>query len=220
MTTAKSKTKPAKRDIRTAKKASAADAIGKIGKNTDTFILTYGQFSLIDALCVILDQTGPADVTISTWTTADAHLERSAALMESAQIKSFKMIIDGSFVTRQPAYCRHMRALFGDECIRAIKSHAKFILVRSDTHDIVVRTSMNLNENPRLENIEISEGTDFAEFFQQIVDDIFRERKAGNYKQELPELENVQETFQFPEIRSGIIKREDLHEPRTTHTTG
>ena len=216
----KSITKPAKRKCRTAKKASAADAIGKIEKNTDTFILTYGQFSLIDALCAILDQVGPSDVTISAWTAADAHLERSAALMESAQIKSFKMIIDGSFATRQPGYCSHMRTLFGDECIRAIKSHAKFMLIRSETHNIVVRTSMNLNENPRLENIEISEDETFAEFFQEIVNDIFKEMKVGSYKQTLPELENVQETFQFPEIQSGIIKREDLNEPRTTHTTG
>lgn len=217
MPKAKSKTKPAKRNIRAAKKASAADAIGKIEKNTDIFILTYGQFSLIDALCVILDQIGPSDVSISTWTAADAHLERSAALMESAQIRSFHMIIDRSFEARQPKYCHHMRKLFGPECIRAIRTHAKFMLIRSDTHDIVVRTSMNLNENPRLENIEISEGADFADFFQQVIDDVFSEVQERLNKSDLPDLGNVQETFQFNEIEAGIIKRENLNEPRTTH---
>jgi hypothetical protein len=217
MTKPKSHRKTAKREIRVAKKSSASDAIGKIEKNTDTFILTYGQFSLIDALCVILDQTGPADVSISTWTAADAHLERSAALMESARIKSLKMIIDRSFETRQPKYCRHMRKVFGPECIRAIRTHAKFMLIRSETHNIVVRTSMNLNENPRLENIEISEDSDFADFFQKIVDDVFSEVDENENKSDLPEMENVQETFQFPEIQAGVIKREDLNEPRTTH---
>ena len=53
--------------IRACKKGTASQAIGIIEKNTDTFCLTYGQFSLIDALLAILDQTGPAHVTISTW---------------------------------------------------------------------------------------------------------------------------------------------------------
>jgi hypothetical protein len=214
----KSTTKPVKRNIRAAKKANASEAIGKIEKNTDTFILTYGQFSLIDALCVILDQTGPADVSISTWTAADAHLERSADLLESAQIRSFRMIIDRSFETRQPKYCHHMRRLFGPECIRAIRTHAKFMLIRSDTHNVVVRTSMNLNENPRLENIEISEDTGFAEFFQTIVDDVFSEVDEKENKSPLPELENIQETFDFKEIEANVIKRENLNEPETTHT--
>jgi hypothetical protein len=87
VTQPKSKTKPANRSVRIAKKACAADAIGTIQKNTDTFVLTFGQFSLIDVICAVLDQIGPADVSISTWTAADADLRRSAALMEAAQIK-------------------------------------------------------------------------------------------------------------------------------------
>lgn len=157
-------------------------------------------------------------MSISTWTAADAHLERSAALMESAQIRSFRMIVDRSFETRQPKYCHHMRQLFGPECIRAIRTHAKFMIIRSDTHNIVVRTSMNLNENPRLENIEVSEDSNMADFFQQIVDDVFSEVDEGENKSPLPELKNIQETFQFPEIKSGVIRRENLNEPRTTHT--
>jgi len=70
----KSHTKTAKRDIRMARASTAREAIGHIEKQTDKFILTFGQFSLIDALVVLLDQTGPATVDISTWTAADAHL--------------------------------------------------------------------------------------------------------------------------------------------------
>jgi len=213
----KSHTKPARRDIRVAKQSSAAEAIGEIRPNTDTFILTYGQFSLIDALVAILDQTGPADVIISTWTAADAHLQRSAALLESAQIRSLRWIVDRSFETRQPEYCYHMRKLFGPGCIRAIRTHAKFMVVRSETHDIVVRTSMNLNENPRLENLEVSWDSGMADFFQTIADDIFKEVAEGENKLDMPELTGAQETFNFEEIEADIIKREDLNECKTTH---
>lgn len=157
--------RPSKRDVRAAKTLSAREALGTLRHGQDVFILTYGQFSLIDLLVEILDQTGPADVTISTWTAADAHLERTADLLAAAQVRSMRWIVDRSFETRQPAYCYHMRQLFGPDCIRAIRTHAKFLLVRNEEWDIVVRTSMNLNENPRLENAEVSEDREFAEFF-------------------------------------------------------
>ena len=116
---AKAYKKTAKRNCRLAKASSAAEAIGEIEKGTDTYILTFGQFSLIDALVHVLDQTGPADVDLSTWTAADAHLQRSAELIESAAIKRFRMIVDRSFETRQPGYCAHMRNM----CVRHGRVH-------------------------------------------------------------------------------------------------
>lgn len=188
-----------------------------IEKGTDTFILTYGQFSLIDALVVILDQTGPADVSLSTWTAADAHIQRSAELLETAQIRSIRLIVDRSFETRQPAYCHHMRRVFGADCIRAIRTHAKFALIRSDTMDVVVRTSMNLNENPRLENIEISEDREFAEFFQAIVDGVYAEVDEGENRSKLLDLPGLEDSYPFREVEAKQIDRASLREPVTTH---
>jgi hypothetical protein len=71
----------AKKKVRACKRGTASQAIGIIEKESDTFILTYGQFSLIDALVAILDQTGPAHVSVSTWTAAHADLSQSAELM-------------------------------------------------------------------------------------------------------------------------------------------
>lgn len=216
--TAKTFKKTASRTIRIAKSASARDAIGRIEHDTDTFILTFGQFSLIDALIAILDQTGPADVVISTWTAADAHLERSRHLLESAAIRSLRWIVDRSFESRQPEYCYHMRALFGGDCIRAIRTHAKYMLVRNEEWNIVVRTSMNMNENPRLEDLEITDNREFAEFLQRISDDIFDEVEEGENRSALPALESATETVRYPEVRYGVLEYEGLHEPMYTHT--
>mgnify|MGYP006899600354 CR=1 FL=1 len=218
MTRPKAIKKAGARTVRMSRYNSAREAIGQIEKGTDTFILTYGQFSLIDALCAILVQTGPADVSLSTWTAAHAHLERSAELMESAAIRSFRLIVDRSFEGRQPEYAQHMRDLFGPECVRAIRTHAKFMLIRNEEWDIVVRTSMNLNENPRLENIEISEGLGFAEFFQTVVDDVFAEVKPGENASDIPGLHNVQESFPFRPLLAKPIPQESLNEVRATHT--
>jgi len=205
------------KEIRACKRGSAKQAIGKIEKNTDTFILTYGQFSLIDALMEILDQTGPAHVAISTWTAAHAHLDKSQELMESAEILSLRMIVDRSFKSRQPGYFNHMIELFGADCVREMRTHAKFITVRNDKWNIVARTSMNLNENPRLENIEISESRPFADFFTNIVNDIFAEVGQSENKSDMVELLNVEESPMFKIVKGEFIKLKTLNEPRYTH---
>lgn len=210
--------KCASREVRVAKISSAKDAIGTIEHDTDTFILTFGQFSLIDALVAILDQIGPADVIISTWTAADAHLERSKNLLEvSGAIKSIRWIVDRSFEARKPEYCHHMRELFGPECIRAVRNHAKFMVMTNGEWNIVVRTSMNLNENPRLEDIEITDNADFARFFMAVTDDIFSDVDEKENRSALPRLESAQETFRYPAVRHGVIKRENACEPRYSH---
>jgi len=218
MTTPKSFKKSNKeKEIRACKRGTAKQAIGIIEKNTDTFILTYGQFSLIDALMVILDQTGPAHVAISTWTAAHAHLDKSQELMENSEILSLKMIVDRSFKTRQPGYFAHMIKLFGVDCVREMRTHAKFITVRNDKFKIVARTSMNLNENPRLENIEISENKEFADFFTNIVNDIFLEIDPSENKSDMLELSSLPENPKFKMVSGDYIKRQNLKEARYTH---
>ena len=217
MTTAKSHRRPACRTTRIAKTTAAAEALGALEHGQDVFILTYGQFSLIDLLVAILDQTGPADVTISTWTAADAHLERAADLLESAQVRSMRWIVDRSFENRQPDYCHHMRRLFGDDCIRTTRSHAKFLVIRNDEWSVVVRTSMNLNENPRLENAEVSEDPAFAAFFERIADEIFAENPDDRPRWSPPQLAGMPEHSPFAEVAAGMIRRESVQEARATH---
>lgn len=192
MTAAKTykSTGPRKRITRAVKTGVAAQAIGNLTPQCELFILTYGQFSLIDSICAILDQTGPADVTLATWTAAHADLDRSEALLKSAQIRSMRFIVDRSFAQRMPHYARAMVDLFGTDSFRAIKSHAKWCVIQNEQWNIVLRTSMNLNHNPRLENLEISDDPNFANFFMTLADEIFREVDPGEFLEQIPPLEN------------------------------
>lgn len=183
--------KPVRREIRAAKTGSARNAIGDLRHGHEVYILTYGQFSLIDALVAIVEKTGPADVTLSTWTAAAADLTTAAKMMESGCIRSLRFIVDRSFLTRQPGYCARMRELFGDECIRTTRSHAKFIAIRNNEWTIAVRTSMNLNENPRLENIEVSDDSALCDFLWAVGDDLWSEQPEGVFNGELPMLSSA-----------------------------
>jgi hypothetical protein len=207
--------KPASRDIRLAKSLTAAEAIGELKPQQDIYILTFGQFSLVDALVHVLSQTGPANVDLSTWTAADAHLEKTKAMMDSAEILRYRMIVDRSFESRQPEYVYHMRKLFGMECIRAVRTHAKFFVVSNDNWKVVARTSMNLNENPRLENIEISTDPSLADFLTRVVDEIFLEIPENKNHSPMLELEAIEQASPYKMVQADFIR--DTVIPETTH---
>ena len=180
--TAQSHTRPTpKRAPRLSKVTNARDALADFDRGRETYCLTFGQFSLMDAVEAILEKTGPADVAISTWTAGNADLSRSAAHLQDGNIRSMRFIADCSFGQRQPGYLAELRRLFGDDAIRTTRTHAKFVVISNDDWAVAVRTSMNLNENPRLESIEVSDDPELAGFLLAVVDEIFAEEKPGDY---------------------------------------
>ena len=157
----------------------AADAVGPIEHGMECYGLSVGAFSLTDLLLHCLDATGPADVTISTWTAAGADIEEAYRLVGSGAIRSIRFIVDFSFPSRQPGYCAALRERFGDDAIRVTKNHAKFVVVRNEDWSLVVRTSMNLNLNARLESFEISDDPAMADFLDAMIAMVF-ERRTGS----------------------------------------
>lgn len=207
--------KPRRRVIRPTKVGTAHTAIGALTPGYEVFILTYGQFSLIDALTALIEQTGPAHVTLATWSAADADLRRAQSLLISADILSMRFIVDRSFATRHPRYCASMREFFGDACIRTTRSHAKFATIINDRWHLAVRTSMNLNHNPRLENMEISDDAALCGFFTTIADEIFSEQAVGVMNGELPLLAAIESVEQPSTISAGKIQTSALNRPAT-----
>lgn len=130
----------------------------------------------------ILERTGPADVAIATWTAGSADLSRSAESLRNGNIRSLRFVVDCSFGQRQPGYLAQVRELFGDEAIRSTRTHAKYAVVMNDEWSVAVRTSMNLNENPRLETIEVSDDPELAGFLLRVTDEIFAEESSGDFR--------------------------------------
>lgn len=175
-----------RRKIRQAHTATARDVFRDLPPGAEIVVLTHGQFSLIDALEALLDTTGPADLTVSTWSAAGADLTHAHQFLVDGRVKSIRFVVDRSFATRQPDYCGVLRSLYGDDAIRTTRCHAKFATIRNDAWNLAVRTSMNLNENPRLELIEVSDDPSLAAFLDAEVDAIFAASPPGDYSAELP----------------------------------
>jgi len=155
-------------------------SIGKIYKNMEIYGLTKGQYSIINIIETILNQTGKADVIISTWTAANAEIKKAEYFLKNGNINRLHFIVDRSFPTRQPRYYKQLIDTFGD-IVSLTNSHAKFVIIKNDEWNIVIRTSMNLNENKRLENFEISDDKQLVDYLLCICDDIIG--KEYNFKE-------------------------------------
>ena len=157
------------RDINAAK---AAEAVGNIEPGCEIYGLSKGQFSLVELIGHCLEATGPADIIVSTWTAAGADLEHTHGLLENGNIRSARWLVDSSFINRQPGYTQRLLDLFGEEAVLATKNHAKFVLIENETWSLVIRTSMNLNLNSRLESYEVSDCRPMADMLKTLYEGI------------------------------------------------
>ncbi len=171
---------------RTVARASAAEVIGELTPGCEIFGLSKGQFSLVDIIEHVLKYTGPASVLLSTWTAANADLTAANAdltfayeLLRNGSITAIRFVVDFSFPTRQPEYCAALREKFGDDAVRVTKTHAKFVVIRNAAWAVVIRSSMNLNENRRLESFEISDCRQMADFCEEVVDALFQSQRVA-----------------------------------------
>jgi hypothetical protein len=152
----------------------AARMIGPIEKGVEICGLTNGQFSMVDMLRHVLDQIGPADLSISTWTMGMYDQQEALAFYRDGRIRSARWIVDRSFFGRKPEIAGPLVAAFGVDSFRSCRTHAKFAVLTNDDWSVVMRSSMNLNRNERVENFDISESPELAAFFLALVDDVFK----------------------------------------------
>lgn len=170
-----------KREIMDLRKAQcAAEAVADLERDgMELFGLTKGQFSLTDMIVAILEKTGPADLSISTWTAANGDVSRMLELLRSGQIRSCRWLVDLTFVRRCPQLTAEIRAKFGADAIRVTKTHAKFCTIVNEDWQIALRSSMNLNQNPRMESFQVGHDPTLCQFLTQVLDDVWSNQARG-----------------------------------------
>ena len=69
---------------------------------------------------------------------------------------------------------------------------------------MVIRTSMNLNHNPRLEYLQVVDDADLADFWLNIADALFEEEPPGlENRRNLPEVGAVEGVAPSVPVRMG-----------------
>jgi hypothetical protein len=160
---------------------SVRRCIGKIEKGVDVFGLTKGDFSMIDIVRHIVEEIGPCDIDIGTWTAAHADIKQAFTLFGDERLRKVRFLVDRSFPARQPAYYAALLKAFGQGSVRMARFHAKYILAENEEFSVAVRTSMNLNENKRIEFYELSEGSPISGYLRQIGDYHFAKPSEDSY---------------------------------------
>lgn len=157
------------------RKETAADAVRELERGgCELFGLTRGQFSLTDLIEAILVKTGPTAMLISTWTAANNDVSRMLALLESGKVSTCRWLVDQTFVRRAPELAARIRTSFGADAIRVTRNHAKFALIENDGWLVALRSSMNLNQNQRLESFQVGHDPEVCHFLRAVADDIWR----------------------------------------------
>lgn len=166
-------------DLNYMEKTSASEVARKIEKGCRIIGLTSGQFSLIDLIYSTLQRVGPSDVVVTTWSAGIKDANTVRWMCDSNLIRSFCLITDHSYKTRQKKYALALEDLFGRANIRTSEVHAKFVLIRSDDLYITIRASMNLNANRTCESFEIDENREIYDFYNGWVESTFGEMPKG-----------------------------------------
>lgn len=167
---------PSKKEIKYCRRESAIEAIGQLTPNIERYIFSKGQFSVIEALYALTDQTGPVHSIISTWTAHGTDIAEAHAFLQSGRLLSTRWLVDFTFSRRKPAFCGQLRTLFGLDAIRVTQTHAKFIVLWNDSWNLVLFTSANLNTNPRNENFLIRESAELVAFHRDFIDALWKKK--------------------------------------------
>lgn len=127
------------------------------------FLLTRGQFSLVDAIKHVVEACAPARVSVWTWRIAEHDLDVMHSLSQAGKITSGMLVIDQALarIAESGAVGRHLGRwvdTFGAGSVTYLKTHAKIATVEGAGMRVLIRGSCNLNCNRRFENLDISEG--------------------------------------------------------------
>lgn len=168
-----------KREVRDLRKTETAlEAIAGFDHEIEIYGFTKGQFSLLNLIQAVFLYTGPAHLSLSTWTAASHEIESLAAMEARGDIVGQRLLIDFSMARREPAMTAQMRTKLGQQNIRVAQTHSKFCVFQNADWKVVLRSSMNLNMNPRNEDFTLAHDPELATFLNTILDEIWAKQKS------------------------------------------
>lgn len=155
--------------------AEASELLSYMCNDGDSvFGITRGQCSLIDFCLAAMDKVGdPADVSFFTWVVAEYEMQFFQSLIEDGRISGFRLVCDHACLTHRPGFVESVQEKFGADAVRLSATHAKIGMVRGPRGDILIRGSMNLNQNRKLEQFDATMSFDLCEWFETVMAEIW-----------------------------------------------
>ncbi len=123
----------------------------------------------------MVDELGPAEVRISTWTTGLYDVMRAGQIRMDGRITAIRMLLDRATFEKSPKFAGPLFEVLGVDSFRCLSVHAKVVIVSGQRGSAVMRSSMNLNKNLRTEQFDIDVCEDVAGFYTKWFDALWDE---------------------------------------------
>lgn len=104
---------------------------------------------LMDIVDWVLDQTGPADILISTFSTSEEFIRRLWRMKARGRVLSCSMFCDLRAARKTAGLYTFMRNVF--DSVALCENHSKALLITNGLHSVAVVTSQNQTRGDRFE---------------------------------------------------------------------
>lgn len=151
------------------KGSSIQDILGPLRKDMHVHVPSFGSWSMHDVLAHVVQQTGPADVWVTSWTITELPVRRILELVDQGAVRSLRMLLSERVEAMNPA--AHQLARF-NVLVKLTKIHAKCIVVLNADWGVVISGSANLTLNPRIEKYVICTHRAVAEAERTWIDQV------------------------------------------------
>lgn len=144
--------------------------LGNISPGESKHFWSFGNFNMMRLVFWILEQTGPAEIILSTYSISPKTLQGVMNRREKGIIKDIRFIVDNRVRSLSPKPFALMVSNFNYRCISI---HAKVACIWNDDWKISVVTSQNATDNPKWERGTIFTDRQIFDFDKKVLEDAF-----------------------------------------------
>jgi hypothetical protein len=148
---------------------------GKLVRGEDKHYWSYGNFNMMRLIFWILEQTGPAEILLSTYSISPKTLQGVINRREKGLIKDIRFIVDNRVRSLSPKPFDLPVASFDYRCTSI---HAKVACIWNGDWTLSVVSSQNATDNPKLERGTIHTSPEVFEFDRRILENAFKSGTA------------------------------------------
>lgn len=145
--------------------------LGAIVPGQDKHFWSFSNFNMMRLIFWVLDQTGPAEILISTYSISPKTIQGVINRREKGLIRNIRFIVDNRVRSLSPKPFDLLVANFDYRCISI---HAKVACIWNDKWNITIVSSQNCTDNPKMERGVIYTGSDVFNFDKQVLEDAFK----------------------------------------------
>jgi len=144
--------------------------LGTITPGQDKHYWSFGNFNMMRLIFWVLEQTGPADIILSTYSISPKTIQGVINRREKGLIRNIRFLIDNRVRSLSPKPFDMLVANFDYRCISI---HAKVACICNDNWNITIVSSQNATDNPKMERGTIYTGIDIFNFDKKVLENAF-----------------------------------------------